>query len=151
MSEVVVVVTMQAHAGKEGEMAEVLTAGSAATHQEQGCVVYAMHQGADDPSRFSIVEVRASRADLEAHLALPEVGSSSGGSTPSRTGSPRSRSTTRCPPGTWRRGGSRAGHDPGVRAEMNLPSARGRAARVLRRWGAWTSRSQAHTVRSLAR
>ena len=73
MSEVVVVVTMQCKPGREQEMAAALTAGSPATHAEQGCMVYAMHQGADDPTRFSIVEVWASREDLERHLALPEV------------------------------------------------------------------------------
>jgi quinol monooxygenase YgiN len=73
VSEVVVVVTMQCKAGREQEMVETLTADSATTHAEQGCTVYAMHQGTDDPTRFSIVEVWASREDLDRHLALPEV------------------------------------------------------------------------------
>ena len=73
MSEVVVVVTMQCKPGKERDMVATLTADSAATHEEQGCTVYAMHQGTDDPTRFSIVEVWASREDLDRHLALPAV------------------------------------------------------------------------------
>jgi quinol monooxygenase YgiN len=73
VSEVVVVVTMQCRPGREQEMVATLTADSATTHEEQGCTVYAMHQGADDPTRFSIVEVWASREDLERHLALPAV------------------------------------------------------------------------------
>jgi quinol monooxygenase YgiN len=73
VSEVVVVVTMQCKPGMEQEMVATLTEGSGATHEEQGCTVYAMHQGADDPTRFSIVEVWGSRDDLERHLALPEV------------------------------------------------------------------------------
>jgi quinol monooxygenase YgiN len=73
MSEVVVVVTLQAQAGREGEMAEVLTAGSAGTHGEDGCLVYAMHQRVDDPSHFAIVECWASQEHLDTHLGLPEV------------------------------------------------------------------------------
>jgi quinol monooxygenase YgiN len=73
MSEVTVVVTLQAKEGKEDEMAAALTAGSPQTHQEDGCLVYAMHQQVDDPSRFAIVECWASQAHLETHLALPKV------------------------------------------------------------------------------
>jgi quinol monooxygenase YgiN len=73
MSEVVAIVTLQSKAGREEEMRETLTAGSGATHEEDGCLVYAIHQGADDPTRFAIVECWASQAHLDAHLALPEV------------------------------------------------------------------------------
>jgi quinol monooxygenase YgiN len=74
MSAVVVVVTLRAQQGKEEEMAELLTAGSAETHGEEGCLVYAMHRGVDDAASFAIVESWASREHLDAHLALPEVG-----------------------------------------------------------------------------
>jgi quinol monooxygenase YgiN len=73
MSEVVVVVTLQAKPGKEEEMAAALTAGSAETHAEDGCLVYAMHQNVEDPSRFAIVESWASQSHLDTHLALPKV------------------------------------------------------------------------------
>ena len=73
MSEVVVVVTLQAQAGKEGEMAELLTADSGGTHEEDGCLVYAMHQRVDDPSHFAIVECWASREHLDRHLGRPKV------------------------------------------------------------------------------
>jgi quinol monooxygenase YgiN len=73
MSAVVVVVTLRAQPGKEEEMAQLLTAGSGETHGEQGCLVYAMHQGVEDPRSFAIVETWASREDLDAHLALPGV------------------------------------------------------------------------------
>jgi quinol monooxygenase YgiN len=74
MSEVVVVVTLRAQQGKEDEMAAALTAGSADTHREDGCLVYAMHRQVDDPASFAIVECWASQAHLDAHLALPQVG-----------------------------------------------------------------------------
>jgi quinol monooxygenase YgiN len=73
MSEVVVVVTLQAQPGKEDEMAAALTAGSAETHGEDGCLVYAMHQNVEDPSKFAIVECWASQAHLDTHLGLPKV------------------------------------------------------------------------------
>jgi quinol monooxygenase YgiN len=73
MSEVVVVVTLRAKPGKEEEMAAAFTAGSAETHQEDGCLLYAMHQRVDDPAAFAIVECWASQAHLDAHLALPKV------------------------------------------------------------------------------
>ena len=74
MSQVVVVVTLHCKPGKEDAMRAALTAGSAETHEEDGCLVYAMHQAVDDPSHFAIVETWASQAHLDAHLALPEVG-----------------------------------------------------------------------------
>ena len=73
MSEVVVVVTLRSRAGREEEMRAAVTAGCAATHEEDGCLVYAMHQGIEDPARFAIVECWASQAHLDAHLALPET------------------------------------------------------------------------------
>ena len=73
MSEVVVVVTLEARPGKEEEMRQTLTAGSATTHEEDGCLVYAMHPEVDGRGRFAIVECWASHAHLDAHLALPEV------------------------------------------------------------------------------
>jgi quinol monooxygenase YgiN len=73
MSEVVVIVHLRAQAGREEEMSAALTAGSAETHGEDGCLVYAMHRRADDPAEFAIVECWASQAHLDAHLALPQV------------------------------------------------------------------------------
>jgi len=73
VSEVVVVVTLRAQEGREDDMRETLTEGSAQTHTEDGCLVYAMHQGADDPRAFAIVECWASQGHLDAHLALDEV------------------------------------------------------------------------------
>jgi quinol monooxygenase YgiN len=73
MSEVVVVVTLRAKAGQEDALARTLTEGSGTTHGEPGCVVYAMHQGADDPGRFAIVECWSSQEDLDRHLELASV------------------------------------------------------------------------------
>ena len=39
----------------------------APTHAEDGCILYALHQGSDDPSRLAFVERWESRELLDAH------------------------------------------------------------------------------------
>src|SRR6185295_17328575 len=56
MSEVVVVGSFRAKPGKEAEAREVFEALVAPTHAESGCILYAFHQGTDDPRRFAFVE-----------------------------------------------------------------------------------------------
>jgi len=51
MSEVVVVGSFKAQPGKEDEGLEAFKALVAPTHGEDGCILYALHQGSDDPSR----------------------------------------------------------------------------------------------------
>ena len=43
------------------------------THTEDGCILYALHRGADDPRRLAFVERWASREQLDAHLASAHV------------------------------------------------------------------------------
>ena len=62
-----------AREGKEEEAAEAFRALVEPTHAEDGCVLYALHQGADDPRRLAFVERWASRAQLDAHLQTPHV------------------------------------------------------------------------------
>jgi quinol monooxygenase YgiN len=73
MSEVVVVGSFRAEPGKEAEAVEAFKALVDPTHREDGCVLYALHQGIDDPSRLAFVERWSSRDDLAAHLASPHV------------------------------------------------------------------------------
>lgn len=73
MSEIVVVGSFTARAGKETEAAEAFRGLVEPTHGEDGCILYALHQGADDPRRLAFVERWASREALEAHLASPHV------------------------------------------------------------------------------
>ena len=61
MSEVVVVGTFKAEPGKEAEALEAFKELVEPTHAEAGCILYALHQGTDDPSRLSFVERWASR------------------------------------------------------------------------------------------
>lgn len=73
MSEIVVVGSFTAKPGKEAEAAEAFYDLMAPTHQEDGCILYALHQGADDPRRLAFVERWSSREALEAHLASPHI------------------------------------------------------------------------------
>jgi|1186.fasta_scaffold111872_2 quinol monooxygenase YgiN len=73
MSEVVVVGAFKARPGKEDDALEAFTALVEPTHAEPGCILYALHRGADDPSRLTFVERWASREALDAHLKSPHV------------------------------------------------------------------------------
>ena len=73
MSEVVVVGSFKAEPGKEAEALEALEALVEPTHAESGCVLYALNQGVDDPSKLAFIERWASREELAAHLASPHI------------------------------------------------------------------------------
>jgi quinol monooxygenase YgiN len=73
MPEIVVVGSFTAQPGKEPEATEAFKALVEPTHREEGCVLYALHQGVDDPARLAFVERWASRQALDAHLASPHV------------------------------------------------------------------------------
>jgi quinol monooxygenase YgiN len=73
MSEVVVVGSFKAEPGKEAEALQAFKDLVAPTHEEDGCVLYALHQGADDPSQLAFIERWASREALDAHLKSPHV------------------------------------------------------------------------------
>jgi quinol monooxygenase YgiN len=72
MPEVVVVGSFTAKPGKEDDAAAFLEL-MAPTHGEEGCILYALHQGSDDPRRLAFVERWASRDALDARLASPHV------------------------------------------------------------------------------
>jgi quinol monooxygenase YgiN len=73
MSEVVVVGSFKAQPGREAEAVEAFKALVDPTHREEGCILYALHQGTDDPSRLAFVERWASRELLDAHLESDHV------------------------------------------------------------------------------
>jgi quinol monooxygenase YgiN len=74
MSEIVVVGSLKARPGKEDDARQVLHDLIVPTHGEDGCILYAFHQGVDDPARFAFVERWASREHLDAHLGSAHVG-----------------------------------------------------------------------------
>jgi len=73
MSEVVVVGSFHARPGKEAEAVDAFKALVEPSHREDGCILYALHQGADDPRRLTFIERWASRELLDAHLASAHV------------------------------------------------------------------------------
>lgn len=73
MSEIVVVGSLKARPGKEDATREALDALVAPTHAEDGCILYALHQGADDATRFAFVERWSSQEQLQAHLGSDHI------------------------------------------------------------------------------
>ena len=73
MPEVVVVGSFTAEPGKEEEALAAMEGLVAPTHREEGCILYALHRGADDPRRIAFVERWASRELLDQHLQSPHV------------------------------------------------------------------------------
>ena len=95
MSEVVVVGSFKAQPGKEAEATEAFKALVDPTHREAGCILYALHQGVDDPSRLAFVERWESRELLDAHLESEHVAKVSSGPRSSSATAPTSWSTSR--------------------------------------------------------
>jgi quinol monooxygenase YgiN len=69
MSQVRVVVVLQADPGKGAEQVAAFEAVAPLVRAEQGCLQYDLHAVADDPDRFVVLEHWASREALEGHLA----------------------------------------------------------------------------------
>jgi len=73
MSEVVVVGSFSAREGKESEAVSAFRALVEPTHAEDGCVLYALHQGRDDARKLAFIERWESKELLEAHLQSDHV------------------------------------------------------------------------------
>lgn len=64
----VVVAHLHARAGKEDDLLELLTSVIAATHDEEGCGLYALHRDVEDAQAFTMVEKWAGEEALGAHF-----------------------------------------------------------------------------------
>jgi quinol monooxygenase YgiN len=73
MSEVVVVGAFTAQPGKEDEALQAFKDLVGPTHDEAGCILYALHHGADNPAQLAFIERWASREELDAHLGSPHI------------------------------------------------------------------------------
>jgi quinol monooxygenase YgiN len=73
VSEVIVVATFTPRPGRGDHVAAGLQAAVAPTHNEDGCLLYALHRGIDDPETLVFVERWASTEALGAHAAQPWV------------------------------------------------------------------------------
>lgn len=68
MSEIIVVASFKALPGKERDLEAFLAALLEKTHEEAGCLLYALNRGVDDPSRLVYVERWENRDLLLKHL-----------------------------------------------------------------------------------
>jgi quinol monooxygenase YgiN len=73
MSEIVVVGSFTAQEGKVQEATAAFEELVAPTHAEAGCILYALHRGAEDPRRLAFVERWESAELLQAHLGSDHV------------------------------------------------------------------------------
>ena len=73
MPEIVVVGSFTAREGQEANALAAFEGLVAPTHGEDGCILYALHQGAQDPRRLAFVERWESEEKLRAHLASPHI------------------------------------------------------------------------------
>jgi quinol monooxygenase YgiN len=73
MSEVIGIIDMRAAEGRADEVVAAFAACIAQTHQEEGCLTYALHQDAADPHHLVHVERWRSQADLDEHMTKPYV------------------------------------------------------------------------------
>jgi quinol monooxygenase YgiN len=73
MPEIVVVGSLKSKPDRTTDTKAALSGLVAPTHEERGCILYALHQGVDDPTRFVFLERWSSREDLDAHLASAHI------------------------------------------------------------------------------
>jgi quinol monooxygenase YgiN len=71
--KVVVVAIIQVKPGSEDEALAAFSASIPPTHEEAGCLGYALHQDRDDATRFVFVEQWASEDALNAHGQTPHL------------------------------------------------------------------------------
>ena len=73
MPEVVEIGSFKVNPGKENAALEAFEALVEPTHREDGCILYALHRGVDDPARLTFIERWESRELLDAHLKSDHV------------------------------------------------------------------------------
>jgi len=73
VADIVVVATLTAKPGMGDALAAGLQDAVVQTHTEDGCVLYALHRGLEDPDTLVFVERWTSPEALEQHSAQPWV------------------------------------------------------------------------------
>jgi quinol monooxygenase YgiN len=73
MDPITVVATIAAKPGKEDAVESLLKNLILPTHQEEGCLRYALHRSLQDPARFVFVEQWENLTALQAHLGSAHV------------------------------------------------------------------------------
>ncbi len=75
MSNVVVVATFKAKEGKVDDVIAALTPVIEQTHDEAGCLSYALHRDVNDADTLVLVERWTSQVALESHFQQPYMAS----------------------------------------------------------------------------
>jgi quinol monooxygenase YgiN len=73
MSEIIVVGSFKARPGKEDEALAAFQALVEPTHREDGCILYALNRGVDDPSHLAFVERWSSIEAHDAHMESAHI------------------------------------------------------------------------------
>lgn len=73
MPEIVVVAKARVKEGSESAVEQAFREVMPPTHEEEGCLRYALHRGTDDPRTFMMIERWTSKEALDAHLATGHV------------------------------------------------------------------------------
>lgn len=73
MAEVIGVVDIAVAEGRADAAIAALEACAVKTHEEPGCLAYAVHRDDADPQHFILVERWRAQEDLDAHMELPHV------------------------------------------------------------------------------
>jgi quinol monooxygenase YgiN len=73
MSEVMVVVLSRAKPGRGDDAEAAFRALAEVTHDEEGCLLFALHRVPAEPDRLVLIERWTSREALDAHLAAPHL------------------------------------------------------------------------------
>jgi quinol monooxygenase YgiN len=71
LSEIVVVADLLAAPGTGDALVEAFAETIARTHEEEGCLLYALHRDSADPDHFVHIEQYRSQADVDSHMAQP--------------------------------------------------------------------------------
>ena len=71
MSEVVVVADIRVAPGRADAFLQAFEQVIARTHEEEGCLLYALHRDDADPDHFVHIEQYRSQADVDSHMSQP--------------------------------------------------------------------------------
>jgi quinol monooxygenase YgiN len=71
MTDVVAIASFLARPGREAEAEKFLWDLLTPVHDHPGCVLYALHRGADDQRSLALIGLWRSRDQLEQHLETP--------------------------------------------------------------------------------
>jgi quinol monooxygenase YgiN len=73
MTPLVAVATLKAREGKDEQVRALFAELQLATHEEQGCRLYALHSDRSDPRTFVMIEIWDTEADIQRHLGTAHV------------------------------------------------------------------------------